>query len=186
MATSNGTFETMRSPEFRSRWGWFVALGIVSLVAGIIALGSVVLATVVSVFMVGAMMIVSGVFEMIHGFQMKSWGRFFLWIVIGLIYVLAGLIAFSNPLLASAVLTLMLGIGLIAAGIVRIALATSMRTGTPWVWVVVSGIISLLLGAMIVFQWPMSSLYILGIFLGVDLVMSGIAWLSVGFALRRL
>ncbi len=170
----------------RSRWGWFVALGLVSILAGMIALASVVTATIASILLVGLMMIVSGVFEVIHGFQMKDWSRFFLWIVIGLLYIAAGFIAFSNPLLASAVLTLMLGIGLITAGIVRIVLAMNMKSGSAWGWLVASGIITLVLGAMIVFGWPATSLYVLGIFLGFDLISSGAAWLAMGLALRKL
>jgi uncharacterized membrane protein HdeD (DUF308 family) len=171
--------------ELRSKWGWFVGLGILMIVAGFIALMSVFLATIVSVLVVGWMMILSGVMEIIHGFQMKQWGRFFLWIVIGALYVVGGVFAILNPLLASAALTLLLGIFLIAAGVFRIVLAMQMRSGSYWGWVVASGVITLLLGAIIVFHWPVSSLYTLGIFLGVDLVIAGASWLSAGLAFRR-
>src|SRR5262245_29891100 len=114
--------DTAAVGQLRSRWGWFVALGVLMIIAGVIALGSLLLATIVSVLWVGAMMIVSGAFEIIHGFQMKQWGRFFLWIAIGALYVVAGLLVFANPLLAAGVLTLLLGFGLIVAGIVRIFL----------------------------------------------------------------
>jgi uncharacterized membrane protein HdeD (DUF308 family) len=171
--------------ELHSRWGWFVALGIFLIVAGVIALGTVLMATVVSVLWVGAMMVVSGVFEVIHGFQMKSWGRFFLWIVIGLLYVLSGAFIFYNPLLAAGVLTLLLGFALIFAGVARIVLAMQMRSGSAWGWVAVSGVITLLLGAIIVIHWPVSSLYTLGIFLGVDLIIAGASWLGAGLGFRK-
>ena len=58
----------------RGKWGWIVALGVVYLVAGVIALGSVVMATVATVYVVGIMMIIAGVFEVIHSFQIKTWG----------------------------------------------------------------------------------------------------------------
>ena len=68
----------------------------------------------------------------------------------------------------------MLGIALMVGGVVRIFLAWSMReAGKPWGWVVVSGIISLLLGLMIIAKWPYSSFYVLGIFLGIDLIFIG-------------
>jgi len=183
------TFASDASPTFgelRGRWGWFVALGILMIIAGVIALMSLLLATVASVLIVGVMMIVSGIMEIIHGFQMKRWSRFFLWIVIGALYIVGGVFAVSNPLLASVALTLLLGIFLIAAGVARIVLAMQMRTSAHWGWVVASGIITLLLGAIIVFGWPVSSLYTLGIFLGVDLVIAGASWLSAGLAFRRL
>ena len=55
----------------------------------------------------------------------------------------------------------------------------------PWIWVVLSGVITLLLGLLILAHWPVSSLYILGVFLGIDLVMAGAAWIGLGFGLRR-
>lgn len=173
------------SEELHGRWGWFVALGILMMIAGFVALMSLVLATIASVLVVGAMMIVSGVIEMVHGFQMKRWSRFFLWIVIGALYVVGGLVAVWNPLLASVVLTLMLGMFLIAAGIVRVVLAMQMRSGSHWGWVAASGVITLLLGAVVVFGWPVSSLYVLGIFLGFDLIIAGASWLSAGLVYRR-
>jgi uncharacterized membrane protein HdeD (DUF308 family) len=172
--------------EFRSRWGWFVALGILMIVAGFIALMSVFLATVVSVLFVGWMMIFSGVVEIVHGFQMKQWGRFFLWMIIGALYVLGGVFAIMNPVLASAYLTLVLGVFLIVAGVIRIVLAMQMRSGSSWAWVALSGVVTLLLGAIIVMHWPVSSLYTLGLFLGIDLVIAGVSWLTAGLAFRRL
>jgi uncharacterized membrane protein HdeD (DUF308 family) len=173
------------SGEFRSRWGWFVALGILMIVAGFIALMSVFLATVVSVLIVGWMMIFSGVIEMVHGFQMKQWGRFFLWMIIGALYVIGGVFAIMNPVLASVYLTLLLGFLLIVAGVFRIVLAMQMRSGSSWAWVAVSGVITLLLGLVIVMHWPVSSLYTLGLFLGIDLVIAGVSWLTAGLAFRR-
>jgi uncharacterized membrane protein HdeD (DUF308 family) len=177
---------TPTQADIHRRWGWFVALGILMIIAGIIALVSVFMATVVAVTWVGAMMVVSGIFEVIHGFQMKSWSRFFLWIVIGALYVVAGFIAFMNPILASTVLTLLLGFGLIFAGVLRIFLAMQMRAGSTWGWIAFSGVITLILGLIIVLHWPVSSLYTLGIFLGVDLVIVGASWLSVGLGFRRI
>jgi uncharacterized membrane protein HdeD (DUF308 family) len=172
--------------ELRSQWGWFVALGVVMIVAGFIALVSLFLATVVAVTWVGVMMIVAGVLEIVHGIRMKRWSRFFLWIAIGALYILAGLFTFLNPLLASAVLTLMLGLFLIVAGAMRIFLAVQMRGGSSWGWVLASGIITVLLGAIIVFGWPVSSLYTLGIFLGVDLIAAGVSWVSAGLSFRSM
>ena len=58
----------------RAKWGWIVALGVVYVVAGVIALGSVVMATVASVYFVGIMMVIAGVAEVINAFQIKTWG----------------------------------------------------------------------------------------------------------------
>jgi uncharacterized membrane protein HdeD (DUF308 family) len=179
---------TQNSPgiqALRAKWGWIVALGAIYVIVGIIALGSVVMATAASVLVVGIMMVIAGVAEIINAFQMKNWGKFVLWLLLGALYVGAGLITFSNPLLAAAVLTLLLGAALIVSGIMRIILAFGMRSEAPWIWVVLSGIITLILGLMILARWPVSSLYVLGIFLGIDLLFAGAGWIGVGLALKR-
>jgi uncharacterized membrane protein HdeD (DUF308 family) len=126
----------------RAKWGWIVALGTIYVLVGLIALYSVVMATVASVFVVGIMMLIAGVAEVINAFQVTSWGKFFLWILLGVLYILAGLVTFENPLLAAALLTLVLGAALVASGIMRIILAFNMKEGTPWIAVVFSGVVT--------------------------------------------
>ena len=167
------------------KWGWIVALGVIYLVTGIIALGSVVMATVVSVFVVGVMMLIAGIAEVIHAFQIRTWGKFLLWALLGVLYIIAGFVTFQNPLLAASVLTLILGAALVASGIMRIILALSMKSQTPWGWVLLSGCITLLLGVLILAQWPISSLFILGTLLAIDLIFAGAGWIGLGLSLRR-
>ena len=169
----------------RAKRGWIVALGIIYLVAGLVALGSVVMATIASVFVVGIMMLIAGVAEVINAFQIKSWGRFLIWLLLGVLYIVAGFLTFENPLLAAALLTLLLGVSLTASGIMRVILGFGMKEGTPWIWVVLSGAITLLVGLVILAHWPVSSLYILGLFLGIDLVIAGAGWIAVGLGLGR-
>lgn len=169
----------------RAKWGWIVALGAVFVIAGVVALGSVVMATVASVAVVGAMMLVSGIAEIINAFGVRSWGKFFMWALLGALYVVAGVLTFRNPLLAATALTLMLGIALIVSGGLRILLAMQMARGTPWIWVALSGVVTLLVGGIILAHWPISSLFALGVFLGIDLVFAGIGWISMGLALKR-
>jgi uncharacterized membrane protein HdeD (DUF308 family) len=114
----------------RAKWGWIVALGIIYLLVGLLALYSVVTATIASVFVVGIMMLIAGVAEVVNAFQVKSWGKFFLWVVLGILYIVAGFVTFENPLLAAALLTLVLGAVLVASGIMRIILAFNMKEGT--------------------------------------------------------
>jgi uncharacterized membrane protein HdeD (DUF308 family) len=177
--------ETAGIAPLRAKSGWIVALGVVYVIAGVIALGSVVFATVVSVFIVGVMMLIAGVAEVFNAFQIKSWGKFFLWLLLGALYIVAGFVTFENPLLAAAVLTLVLGFSLLASGVMRIVLAFSMKDEMPWIWVAVSGVITLLLGLVILAHWPVSSLYILGLFLGIDLIIAGIGWIGIGLGLKR-
>lgn len=170
--------------ELRSKSGWIVALGVVYVIAGLIALSSVVFATKVTVFVVGIMMLVSGIAEVINAFQFKSWGKFLVWLLLGVLYIVAGLVTFENPLLAASVLTLLLGAALVVSGVMRIVLAFSMREGMSWTSLVLSGVVTLLLGLIILSHWPVSSLFVLGVLLGVDLLIIGIGWILVGFGLK--
>ncbi len=182
---SLGLGPTPELAPLHAKWGWIVALGVVYLVAGFIALGSVVSATRATVFVVGIMMVIAGVAEVINAFQVKTWGRFLFWLVLGILYIIAGFVAFENPLLTAVWLTLILGVALLASGLMRIFLALNMKHGSPWIWVVVSGLITLLLGLIILVHWPISSLWTLGIFLGVDLIFAGAGWIGMGMGLKR-
>jgi uncharacterized membrane protein HdeD (DUF308 family) len=169
----------------RKNSGWVIAFAIVALLAGFVALGSVVLATASAVFIVGFMMFIAGFAEILAAFNAKDWGHRLLWLLLGALYLFAGVVCVQNPFEAATLLTLMLGIALIVSGLLRIFLATRMKAGTPWGWVVFSGVITFLLGLMIVAKWPASSFYVLGIFLGIDLIFIGSTWLAVGLALRK-
>ncbi len=170
----------------RPRWGWFIALGIGLILCGIVALLSIVVATVVTVIWVGVMMVIAGAIEIVHGFQLKGhWGRAVLWMIAGALYVIGGLFAIFNPLLASVVLTLILAIALIVAGIMRIVLGFQIKGGGHSGWIMLSGALTLLFGLIILVHWPLSSLYALGIILGVDLIQHGVGWLNLGLFLKR-
>jgi uncharacterized membrane protein HdeD (DUF308 family) len=177
--------ETTELAPLRAKSGWIVALGVVYVIAGLVALGSVVFATVVSVFIVGVMMLIAGVAEVINAFQIKTWGKFLLWLLLGALYIVAGFVTFENPLLAAAVLTLLLGFSLLASGVMRIVLAFNFKEEMPWIWVAASGVITFLLGLIILAHWPVSGLYILGLFLGIDLIIVGMGWIGIGLGLKR-
>ena len=187
MSISSGSHHSLGGAlhSLRAKWGWILALGIVYIVAGIIALGNGLLSTVLSVAIIGAVMFISGVFEIISAFQMKTWSSFFLWIVLGALYALAGIFVWANPLLAAGALTLLLGIALIASGLVRIFLAFRLPDTAPRFWICLSGAITVLLGAIILSQWPVSSLYVLGLFLGIDLLFAGFGWVGMALKLRQ-
>jgi uncharacterized membrane protein HdeD (DUF308 family) len=137
------------------------------------------------VFVVGIMMAVAGVAEIINAFQIKTWGKFLFWLVLGGLYILAGIVTLRNPLLAAGLLTLVLGVSLAVSGIVRIVLAFSLKEGAPWIWVLLSGVITLILGLVILARWPISGLYVLGVLLGIDLVMAGVSWIGIGSGLGK-
>lgn len=169
----------------RANWGWFVALGIAFILLGFVALAHVLATTFVTAIYVGALVLVGGVVQVIHAFRVQGWGRFFYWLLAGLLYVVAGGLIMYNPLLGASVLTLFIGVALAVEGAFRIMAGIGTRPGEGWGWIVASGIVTLVLGVYIIANWPVNSLYILGLFLGVDLIVNGVGTLAFGLALRE-
>jgi uncharacterized membrane protein HdeD (DUF308 family) len=169
--------------HLRARWGEIVAFGGLLIVLGLVALAFTLPSTLATVTLNGVFFLVAGVAEIGVGAHAKSWARFFLWIVGGAIYVIAGLICIVNPIFASLALTLALGAGLIAAAAVRAYLAFQLPGGNPRAMVLLAAAVTFLLGLVIVVHWPTDSVYVLGILLGVDLLFHGIGWTTFGIGL---
>ncbi|MCF3638510.1 HdeD family acid-resistance protein [Rhizobium sp. TRM95111] len=171
--------------DLKARWGWFVAVGILMLVLGVIALGNLLLATVASVYFVGALMVAGAAVHLVHAVQVKGWSERLYWGVSGLLYFLAGLLAFSNPLLASAVLTLFMAAALVVSGGMRLWIGLRLRGHRGWGWIVAGGAVSALAGLVIMAGWPVNSLWVLGLFLAFDLVMQGWSLVAFGLMMRN-
>lgn len=171
--------------ELRAKWGWFVALGLLMIIAGAIALGNLVLSTVVSVLYIGVLMAISGGAQIVHAFQVKTWGAFIFWLLDGLLFLAAGIIAVVVPMVAAEMLTLLLGISLIIGGAFRLVAAFQLRPADGWGWIAFSAVIAVLLGIEIIAGWPVSGLWVLGLLLGIDLIFNGVAVLFLGFGLKK-
>jgi uncharacterized membrane protein HdeD (DUF308 family) len=170
--------------RLRGKWAVITAFGVLLVVLGVGALVFSLIATIVTVTLNGVLFLIAGIAEIGIGVHSRDWGGFFLWVIGGLIYIAAGLLCIINPLLASAVLTLLLGAGLIAAGVVRAYLATQLPADHPHVLVFLSAAVTILLGLIIVSHWPIDSIYVLGTLLGVDLLFHGVGWVSFGTGLH--
>lgn len=169
--------------RLRHRWGWFVALGLLAMMLGIVALGLVVHATITTVYIIAVFMVLAGGAEIMLGLSGKTWGREFLYIIAGLFYIVAGAFALARPLDAAIVLTLMLGGALLAAGLVRIYIGTHMHSHAKTM-VIVGGAFTALVGLLVILGWPTNSIVILGTLLGVDLLVTGLMWVGFGLRLR--
>jgi uncharacterized membrane protein HdeD (DUF308 family) len=169
----------------RDKWGWFVALGVLLLIFGGIAFGYLFIATVASVYMIGWLMLFAGVVEIIHAFGVKTWGRVFYWLLSGLLYAIAGFFAFYNPLLASTVLTFLLAVALVASGLLRLWVGYQHWSENGSGWIVTAGVVTALAGLVIAMHWPVNSLWVLGLFLAIDLVFQGWSFIAFGLALKK-
>jgi Short repeat of unknown function (DUF308) len=86
-----------------ARWGWFVALGVVMVIAGGFALADTVLVTLVSVIFIGAALLIAGIFQVIHAFANKGWVAFLMALLGGALYIVGGLLIMDEPVNGSVV-----------------------------------------------------------------------------------
>jgi uncharacterized membrane protein HdeD (DUF308 family) len=169
--------------RLRARWGWFVAYGAICLIFGVAALAMAAASTLAVVFFIALMLILAGGVEITIGFGSRDWPSFFLWIISGLFYVLFGAFALAQPAVAAAALTMVVGIGFLIAGIVRVWLGSRLPAGARS-YVVFAGAVTTLLGALILAGWPGNTMAVLGILFGVDMVFYGASWIGLGLKLR--
>ncbi len=169
------------------QWRRFIALGAVLIVVGVFALGDVVLASLVSVILIGAAMLVGGVFQLIHAAATKrNWGSFVFGLLSGLLYVIAGTFVMREPVRGSIVITLFILMCLVAGGVLRSVIALRHRELPGWWLMLVGGLLSVILGIMLYRALPWSGLWVLGLLVGVELVVQGVSWLQFGLGLRKL
>jgi uncharacterized membrane protein HdeD (DUF308 family) len=172
-------------PAFSENWGWFFVWGVALLVLGIFAIMFTSLATVLSVIVLGFVIFTSGIVILIDSFTFwwKKWRGFSLHFLMGLLYVLVGLSLIGLPILASLSLTLMLGMFYTFIGLSRLYYAFTMKS-PRWGWTFFNGLIALLLGVLILMQWPASGLFIIGLFIGIDLIFTGWAYIMAALGAR--
>ncbi len=166
-------------------WSWFLGLGILLVVLGALALGAAVVMTLASVLLFGWLLIVAGVMEVIGAFRCKGWNGFFLDLLTGVLYLVVGFMVVANPGATAMALTLLIAMFLIIGGLFRIVAAVA-----AWpphgAWVVLHGIVALLLGTAIWRQWPLSGLWVIGLFVGIEMIFRGGSLVMLGLVARKL
>src|SRR6202043_2019940 len=118
------------------RWGWLLALGIVQIIAGWIAIAIPVVASFAAVAIFGAVLLVTAIFQLIHAFRVRAWPRSAWYGLGGGFYAIAGLLVAINPISGALTLAVIIAILFIADGVLRVAFGTSVRPLAGWGWLV--------------------------------------------------
>jgi uncharacterized membrane protein HdeD (DUF308 family) len=172
--------------ELKKNWGWFLALGIALLVLGAIALGASVAMTIFSMLLFGWLLIIGGMLEGVHAFwRERAWGGFFIDLLTGILYVVVGFMVLANPGEAALALTLLIALFLMFSGLFRIVVALILRF-PHWGWLILHGAVNLVLGIAIWRQWPLSGLWVIGLFVGIDMLFNGWSLVMLGLAAKKL
>jgi uncharacterized membrane protein HdeD (DUF308 family) len=157
---------------------WFLIYGIVCIALGLFAIAMPYVATMAVEFTVGWLLVIGGVFGLIATFSGGQSTPGFWWsLLIAVLYLLAGVALLWHPVAGAVTLTLILVAYLIAGGITKIIMSLNMRSVVPkaWGWMLFSGLVDIGLAALILSGWPSSAAWVIGLLVGINLLMTGVA-----------
>jgi uncharacterized membrane protein HdeD (DUF308 family) len=167
----------------RKNWGWFLALGIVQVIAGTLAVGFAFSATLTSVVTLGVLLLIASAAQMAAALLAREWDGFFLFMLLAMLYAVAGFLTLEQPLLAMDGLTLMLAALFLVVGLFRIAVALVGQVPS-WRWPFFNGVVTVLLGLAIWLHWPSSGLWVVGTLVGIEVILNGVTWSALAVSWR--
>lgn len=168
-----------------SNWYWYVIAGAILLLGGFLAMFKPVVASLTVETMTAIFFIVGGVLQAIQLFRASGTGAFIWSLILGILFIALGVVLLRNPVAGMFSLTIVTASLIGAFGIVKMVYAFKLRPLSGWVWMLVSGAISLILAFMIFSNIQVSAAITLGILLAVELISSGIWMLLIGFSFRK-
>ncbi|MGI9242700.1 MAG: HdeD family acid-resistance protein [Verrucomicrobiales bacterium] len=172
--------------QVRKNRGWFLFLGILLIVVGTIAIGETFLLPVFSIRLLAWLMIFAGVTEAVHAFaKQRGWGGFFFDLFTGILYVVGGFMILGNPAASAIVFTLIIAFILIFEGLFRVIAAATTRPPN-WGWMLLHGGVTLMFGIMIWRQWPLSGLWVIGLFVGISMILNGWSLVMLSAAVKNM
>ena len=166
--------------------GWSIALGVLMILAGMLAIFSPLFAGVIVVYVVAWTAILDGIFQIVYGFRAYSGGRTVLEILLGLLYIAAGVYILMHPQNGLLAITLVIAVFLLIYGVFAVVLAFQLRPRSGWGWVLFDAIVTILLGVLIWAHWPVNSAWVVGTLLGISFIVSGVSRLMLSMSVRRL
>jgi uncharacterized membrane protein HdeD (DUF308 family) len=169
----------------RRRVGWFIALGVALIFLGCVAMAAAATTTFVSVILFGWLLLIGGIIQSVHAFWVRPWSGLVLQLVIGILNIIVGLLMVANPGASAVALTLLIAAFFFVGGLFRIILA-AVEHFPHRGWTLFTGVIDILLGILIWAQWPASAFWVIGLFIGIDLIFTGWWFVALGIAARRL
>jgi uncharacterized membrane protein HdeD (DUF308 family) len=171
--------------QVAERWGWFLGLGIVFLVAGFASIAFPLLSTIAAKIALGWIFMVSGLFAILHSFSLREWGGFLLNLILGALYIFVGAYLAFFPFTGIITLTLLLAALFLAEGILQVVMALRVRPHEGWGWLFLSGCVAIGAGALIALGLPGSATWAIGLLVGINLLSTGFGFVLLALAGRR-
>ncbi len=171
--------------EIIQYWGWFLAFGIGVLVLGIAAVVRAVTATVASMLFFGWLLVLASGIEIAQAVMVGHWAGFFQHLLAAVLFGVTGLLIVMRPVISAEVATVFMAMFFLIGGLFQ--LIGSVAIASPgWGWQAADGVITFVLGLLVLAQWPASGLWVIGLFVGIDLIFYGCAWIALAFGLRAM
>ncbi|MHC5757080.1 HdeD family acid-resistance protein [Nostoc sp.] len=179
----------MTSENFRdtkANLGWSIVLGTLMILLGIAAIAEPFIATIAITVVFSWTLIIAGIVRIVHAFQSRHKRGFWTKLVVGILYAIGGILLISNIFGAALSLTLAFGIVIFTEGVLEVIAAFQMRRDPNWGWVLFSGIMAIILGIFILARWPVSAVWVLGAFVGINFLFTGVWMIVLPLAARSL
>jgi uncharacterized membrane protein HdeD (DUF308 family) len=170
--------------QIRQGAGWGIAVGILLIVLGIVAIALPFATAIALSILFGWLFILGGVGQIIYAFLSQPAGSFIWKLLLGIFYLIAGIIILVSPGIAAITLSLILGISILVQSVIQVIGAFQMKPAPGWGWVLASGILGIILGIFIWSEWPMGAVWLLGVLFGLNLLFDGIGVVMVASLLR--
>jgi uncharacterized membrane protein HdeD (DUF308 family) len=167
----------------QGRWSFLAALGIASVVLGTVAIVASFMATLATVFFLGCLILGGGIVHFVQSLHTRGWTGFFGHALTAILYGVAGWYMIVHPAISAAPVTLVIGMLLAVGGLYQLVTSIAMRYKS-WGWALLNGVVSLALGIFIFAQWPVSALWVIGTFVGIDLIFRGWATFMLALSMR--
>jgi uncharacterized membrane protein HdeD (DUF308 family) len=165
--------------------GWSLTLGILLVIAGVLALIFPVVAAVTAALYIGWFALIAGVIDIVVVIRTRNEPQFAWRLAVGILYIALGLLLVVNPVAGAASLALLVGALMAASGVVEIMLAFRHKPRAGWGWLLANGILSIVLAIMIAVGWPLGSLVLIGYLIGFQIITCGVARIALALAARK-
>lgn len=177
------SFQVTISQDIGQHWGWFLAFGIGLVVLGVAALARAFSATIATMVFFGWLLLIAGAIEVGQAIMVGQWAGFFHHLIAAILFGVVGFLLVANPVISAETLTLFMAMFFLVGGLFKFIAALVVHV-PGWGWQAADGAFSFVLGVLVLAKWPVSGLWAIGLFIGIDLILYGARWIVLALVLR--
>jgi uncharacterized membrane protein HdeD (DUF308 family) len=167
------------------QWPWFLSLGLVLIVCGIVAILLALFTPVPPSLVLARVLMIGGVFQIIHAFRVKAWKGFVWDLLLGLVQLFGGILLELDVLAGVVAIAAVLALVFLVQGLMQIALAVRVHPQDGWVWLLGSGLVALVASAGFLLKVRLIAFYTPEVMAGIAIIAAGAAYVAIGITSKR-